>query len=798
MNEQLKVVITAEINKLKTELGKGQKLLAGFKEAGVKAGKTLSSSFKAVGSAIGKAVKIASVAITALATAMVSVAEKTRDYRKQQAQLAASFRSAGSNAKQAKQTYSELYRVLGDTGNATEAASQLAKLTTDTENLAEWTRICKGVYATFGNNIPIQSLTEAVNETAKTGEVTGALADALKRAGYDQDEFADQLFWANSEAEREELIRRTLNGIYGEAADIYDETAESVLNANDAHLKLTDTLAALGEAVEPLISIFKDQFANALTDLIPHFTLVTEGVLDIVKGIEGGREKVTEGITGLIDSIIDTITTAAPTVLNIGADLIFALFEGISSKLPDIISVITDFSVQFINKCREIIPTVLKDILSATPDLINSVFIIFESILEALGSMLPEILENIVAIIPKIIENLMNNIPTFLQAAITFLMAIVDAIPVVITELVKALPQIVYSIVSALLDSLPILIQGVVDLVFGIVANLPQIIVAIIEAIPQIVQQIMWAIIDCLPQIIEALISLTLGIVQNLPKILVSLVDALIEFFMDLVDNIINTFVSLPENVGRVFGSAVESIKTAFNGISSYFTDIWNNIKLIFTNPAEFFKTKFSGAYNSAVNAFSNARRGFANVWTNMKSGFGNVSEWFRTTFSRAWQSVKDVFSSGGKVFDGIKEGILDGLKSVINKLIVGINKVIKVPFDGINSALQKIKGIDIFGHKPFDWMPTISVPQIPELAKGGVLKKGQVGFLEGDGDEAVVPLEQNTEWIDKVANKLADVLGGSNRDIVLQVDGKTFARASINSINQLTRQTGKLALVVQ
>ena len=68
MNEQLKVVITAEINKLKTELGKGQKLLSGFKEAGAKAGKT------------------------------VGVAEKTRDYRKQQAQLAASFRAAGSTA----------------------------------------------------------------------------------------------------------------------------------------------------------------------------------------------------------------------------------------------------------------------------------------------------------------------------------------------------------------------------------------------------------------------------------------------------------------------------------------------------------------------------------------------------------------------------------------------------------------------------------------------------------------------------------------------------------------------------
>ena len=794
----MKVVITAEINKLKTELGKGQKLLAGFKEAGAKAGKTLGSAFKAVGSAIGKSVKIASVAITALATAMVSVAEKTRDYRKQQTQLTASFRSAGSTAKQAKQTYSDLYRVLGDTGNATEAASHLARLTTDTENLAEWTRICKGVYATFGNSIPIQSLTEAVNETAKTGEVTGALADALKRAGYDQDEFADQLFWTNSEAEREELIRRTLNGIYGEAADIYDETAESVLNANDAHQKLTDTLAALGEAVEPLISIFKDQFSNALTDLIPHFTLVTEGILDIVKGIEGGREKVTEGIKGLIDSIIDTITNAAPTVLNIGADLVFALFEGISSKLPDIISVITDFPVQFINKCREIIPTVLKEVLSATPDLIDALFTIANSILEALGSILPDILKNIVAIIPKIIENLMNNIPTLLQAAITFLMAIVDAIPVVVTELVKALPQIVYSVVSALLDSLPILIRGVTDLVVELVANLPQIIVVIIEAIPQIVQQIMWAVIDCLPQIIEALIRLTLGIVQNLPKILVSLVDALIEFFIDLAGNIVNTFVNLPDNLGRVFGSAFESIKTAFKGIDSYFSDIWNNIKQVFTNPAGFFKTKFSGAYNAAVNAFSNARRGFANVWNNMKAGFGNVSDWFENTFSKAWKKVKDVFSKGGKVFDGIKEGILSGLKECINAIIRGINKVVAIPFNGLNSALGKLRDVNILGLEPFGWMPQISVPQIPELAKGGVLKKGQVGFLEGDGDEAVVPLEQNTEWIDKVANKLADVLGGSNRDIVLQVDGKTFARASINSINQLTRQTGKLALVVQ
>ena len=41
-------------------------------------------------------------------------------------------------------------------------------------------------------------------------------------------------------------------------------------------------------------------------------------------------------------------------------------------------------------------------------------------------------------------------------------------------------------------------------------------------------------------------------------------------------------------------------------------------------------------------------------------------------------------------------------------------------------------------------------------------MKKGQMGFLEGNGDEAVVPLSQNTEWIDKVADKISEKSGNN------------------------------------
>ena len=136
---------------------------------------------------------------------------------------------------------------------------------------------------------------------------------------------------------------------------------------------------------------------------------------------------------------------------------------------------------------------------------------------------------------------------------------------------------------------------------------------------------------------------------------------------------------------------------------------------------------------------------------------FGSVADWFKNIFSKAWQAVKNVFSTGGKVFEGIKDGIVKAFKTVVNAIIRGINKVIKVPFDGINWALNKIKSIEIAGIKPFNWISTINTPQIPELEKGGVLKKGQVGLLEGKGDEAVVPLEKSTGWIRNVARQIHD-----------------------------------------
>ena len=170
-------------------------------------------------------------------------------------------------------------------------------------------------------------------------------------------------------------------------------------------------------------------------------------------------------------------------------------------------------------------------------------------------------------------------------------------------------------------------------------------------------------------------------------------------------------------------------------------------------------------------------KSGAANAWEGIKGIFSRVSSFFGKIFSDAWNNVKAVFSVGGKIFDGLKEGIVENFKNIVNAIIRGINKAIAFPFNKINDMLEKIQKINIAGAQPFSGLNSrISIPQIPELAQGTVVKKGHPYLLEGKGDEAVVPLHNNKKWIKKVAE-----------DMINSLDNTSNINGLGNSITQKT-----------
>lgn len=169
-----------------------------------------------------------------------------------------------------------------------------------------------------------------------------------------------------------------------------------------------------------------------------------------------------------------------------------------------------------------------------------------------------------------------------------------------------------------------------------------------------------------------------------------------------------------------------------------------------------------------------------------------------KKVFKGVWNFILDSFSQGGTIFAGIVDGVAGVFTAIVKTLIGGINKVIAVPFKTINGLLNKVRSVSILGAKPFSGLwdkNPLPVPEIPVnwLAKGGIVNRATLSVIGEAGREAVVPLEHNTGWMDKLSNKLASsivgmISGMNNRGsqaIYLYIDGEEVKNVVVKRINQ-------------
>lgn len=232
---------------------------------------------------------------------VLNLNEATEEYRVAQAKLNTAFEAAGYSADVANQAFSSFYGILGDIDTAAEASQLLASLARSEEDVAKWTQIAAGVYGTFGDALPIEGLIEAANETAKTGQVTGVLADALNWAGESEDAFNESLALLNDEGKRAELIMNNLGIIYGETGDIFRENNETIMESREANLRFQESMSRLAESIQP--------FLTTLTQMATTF-------MDWFNGIPDGAQAAVVGVVAFlavispIAGIITAITGA--------------------------------------------------------------------------------------------------------------------------------------------------------------------------------------------------------------------------------------------------------------------------------------------------------------------------------------------------------------------------------------------------------------------------------------------------------------------------------------------------------
>ena len=257
----------------------------------------------------------------------------------------------------------------------------------------------------------------------------------------------------------------------------------------------------------------------------------------------------------------------------------------------------------------------------------------------------------------------------------------------------------------------------VVDKILDCISRIIIAIGSIWEFLSPIIDTIIQVIMDVLEPVIDGLCGVIGGIIDALSGVMDFITGVFTgdwekawtgikEFFGGIIDAIASLFRGLFDTIVALFKGAWDIIKSVWSVVSSWFN---NAIIKPLGN-------LFSGIWNTMINGAKNAWNGIKNVFSSVASFFGNI-------FSTAWTKVKNVFSTGGKIFSGIKDGIVNAFKKVVNTIIAGINKVVAIPFNAINTALKKIRDISFLGISPFKGLiKLIDVPQIPSLATGGVL----------------------------------------------------------------------------
>ena len=319
-----------------------------------------SSAFQKIGNAAGTLVKGFAFAGAALGGAWIAAIEGSREYRAEMGLLQGAFEASGHSSAEAKKTYSDLNAVLGDSGQAVEAAQHIAMIADNEKEMNELTAIGTGVFQRFGQSLPLEGMYEGILHTSQLGEVQGSLADALEWSGITVDDFNKQLAECSNAEERQDLIMKTLKDTYGEAAEQYKETNKDVMEARKAQEKLTDAFAELGRIGEPILTAIKTKVAEMASAAIPHIENFVNKVKDAATWVKNNQDTIDKWTAVIIGAGVaigtfllilnwGTIMTAAANALKVVRTAVLAFNLALSANpIGLVISLIAGLVAAFI------------------------------------------------------------------------------------------------------------------------------------------------------------------------------------------------------------------------------------------------------------------------------------------------------------------------------------------------------------------------------------------------------------------------------------------------------------------
>ena len=523
------------------------------------------------------------------------------------------------------------------------------------------------------------------------------MTNGVKGGSYNLDKMQDAI---------NEVTTRLSSGDIEGSLDMFnDKTKEVFQSWKDGGAEQKDVVEAIlkdiGETTNQQEALNKASiaFGTMGEDFNLKFITSLSSVGDEYNNVAGTMDKVKAIANGGLKNALSGLGRAF-------LDSFTPIGELITPILAGIVSLIT-LAIQGIQqgfaKVGEVISSVFGSIdTSGIANIVSQVSKVlapaFKEVKKAIDEMkvaLEPIAKDILSKIIEVIQNIVNQAQKILTVVGPPILAIIQKIISVVTEMIPVITSIL-TVVGSVISGIISFISMVVTYIGTAIATILGFIMPIVEIISTIVANI-WSVI--------------LTVATNIWSKVSEVVTAIIEFVTNLFKSISDIINKIWSKIQEVMGKVGDKVKGVIDDINKYFNNVKSTVSDVFNG----IWSKVQGVMDKVGNKISNVLRGIQNAWSGLK---------------------------------GFVSGVFGGIEGAVSSLVGSVKGMVNGVIGGINGAISIINKI-----------PGVHIGRIPRLERGGVLKRGQIGLLEGNGAEAVVPLEKNKAWIRAVAKDMAQIM---------------------------------------
>lgn len=590
-------------------------------------------------------------------------------------------------------------------------------------------------------------------------------------------------------------IKQVVDDTFSKANEVYDQHVAPMFSSLAAGLssitgKLLDAynsyilpvLEGLQAKVKPLIDEHIQPAINKGLELIGK---IADAIKDIwEQTLQPFIEWFIATVAPYIAAALDTVGSVFLTVAGVVADVIGNIFDALGGLIDFIAGVFTgDWQ-----RAWEGIKTFFSAIWDAIKNIVSAVW-----------SAIKAIISTALGVISSVISAVLNTIKTIFstiwEAIKTLINTVWNAIKSIISTTITTISTIISTVLNAIKTTFSTIFESIKNTVTTIFNAIKTFITTTINTISTTLSTVL--------NIIKTTFS---TILESIKNTVTTVFNAIKAFITTTINTISTTLSTVLNAIKTTFSTILESIKntvtTVFNAIKSTITTIINAVSTTISTVLNSIKTTFSTILNSiktTVNTIFNAIKStITTIMGTIQSGISTALSSIKTTWSNMWESMKTTVIN-------IFNGIWSSIKGVINSIIGGIEKMANGVINGINGMIRALNNLSFdvpdwvpeIGGKTFGFnISTIGNISIPRLAKGGVVDQATIAMVGEAGQEAVVPLENNTGWMDKVAARIGEIISMNLRAIIGEMDGaeewQTIHTTVLLDSKTLVEQTDK------